>query len=194
MPKSAITHLEQQLEAIRLEAFAAGYAAAMEAIRKLASRAAPEAEVSAAAPSRRGRDRSRGRGRTQQAQPGTAKPTRSRRTSTRSGTSTVTRTTGPLAEIRTRRSAGRRSQRGTNALMIEEILKGATPNALRAAEIRNALQDKGVAISFASISQALGQLARRNAAEQNRDSKTWRATGGTPEPHSAPVSDAGPTG
>ena len=54
MPKSAITDLEQQIEAVRREAFAAGYAAAMEEVRELASRSAPQGEATAAASSRRG--------------------------------------------------------------------------------------------------------------------------------------------
>jgi Fe2+ or Zn2+ uptake regulation protein len=48
------------------------------------------------------------------------------------------------------------------------------PSAIRPAEIRKALQDNGVTISFASIRHALGQLEARNAAEQVGDSKTWR--------------------
>jgi hypothetical protein len=192
MAKASMTELQRKLEAIRHEAFAAGYSAAMEAVHELASRAAPQAEKTAVAPSRRGPGRGRGRARTQQAQPGTAKATRPRRTGTRSRTGAATRTTEHPAAIRTRRSKGRRSQRGMNALMIEEILKAAAPSALRPAAIRKALQDKGVSISFASISQALGQLQRRNAAEQ-WDSKTWRATGRASETHSEPVADAGPT-
>jgi hypothetical protein len=190
LPKS--TDLQQQIEAVRREAFAAGYAAAMEAVRELASRSAPQAGGTAAAPDRRGPGR--GRGRTKQPQPATAKPTRFRRTSTRARTSRSTRTAGRPAATRTRRLAGRRSQRGTNALLIEEILKSAAPNALRPAEIRRALQDKGVAIPFASIQHALGQLERRNAAEQVGDSTNWRATGEAPETPAMPAADAGPAG
>jgi len=40
------------------------------------------------------------------------------------------------------------------------------------------LQDNRVAISFASIRNALRQLEARNAAEQVGDSKTWRHRGG----------------
>ena len=40
MARTAITELQQQIEAVRREAFAAGYAAAMQAIRELTSRAA----------------------------------------------------------------------------------------------------------------------------------------------------------
>ena len=88
---------------------------------------------------------------TQEAQPATAKRTRCRRT--RARTSTVTRTSDRPAATRTRRLG--RSQRGTNALMIDEILKAAAPNALRPAEIRKGLQDNGVTVSFASIRYAL---------------------------------------
>jgi hypothetical protein len=170
MARTAITELQQQIEAVRREAFAAGYAAAMEAIRELTSRAAPGTRTAAAAaPSRRGRGRGRGRPRTRQAAPAAkATPTRRRRTG-------ATRAT--TATARTRRPAGRRPQRGTNARMIEEILKAAAPRAVRPAEIRKALQDNGVAMAFTSIRHALGQLEQRNAAEQVGDSKTWRHRG-----------------
>src|SRR5438477_533411 len=67
MARTAMTELQQQIEAVRREAFAAGYAAAMEAIREATSRAAPGARSAVAAPTRRGRGRGRGRaGRRQQ--------------------------------------------------------------------------------------------------------------------------------
>jgi Fe2+ or Zn2+ uptake regulation protein len=52
------------------------------------------------------------------------------------------------------------------------------PSPVRPAEIRKALQDNGVSISFTSIRNALRQLEARNAAEQVGDSKTWRYRGG----------------
>lgn len=58
--------------------------------------------------------------------------------------------------------------------MIEGILKGVAPGALRPAEIRKALQDNGATISYASISHALGQLEARNAAEKVGRGRTWR--------------------
>src|SRR4051812_23729905 len=155
MVRTAVTQLQQQMDEVRREAFAAGYAAAMQAIRDLASRSAPKNRTGTAAPSRRER------GRAQQGAPA-AQPTRTRRA----------RPNGAAAKVR--RSAAPRSQRGTNALIIEEILKGMAPSAVRPAEIRKALQDNGVTISFASIRHALGQLEARNAAEQVGDSKTWR--------------------
>jgi hypothetical protein len=175
MARTAITELQQQIEAVRREAFAAGYAAAMEAIRELTSRAAaPGTRSAAATPSRRGRGRGRGRARTRQAAPAAkATPARRRRTRT-------TRTArAATATARTRRPAARRPQRGTNARMIEEILKAAAPRAIPPAEIRKALQDNGVAMAFTSIRHALGQLEQRNAAEQVGDSRTWRHRGGT---------------
>jgi hypothetical protein len=54
-----------------------------------------------------------------------------------------------------------------------------TPSGVRPAEIRKALQDNGVPISFPSIHHALQQLEARNAAEQVGDSKSWRHRGGT---------------
>jgi len=153
MAKAATTELQQQIEEVRREAYAAGYAAAMQVIADGASRPAPKAGTTAAAPRRRGR------GRVRQAAPA-AKPIRPRR-------ARATATT-------TRRSANGRPQRGTNALIIEEILKRMAPSGVRPAEIRKALQDNGVAISFASIRNALRQLEARNAAEQVGDSKSWR--------------------
>src|ERR1044071_10317802 len=41
MAKSAISELQQQIEEVRREAFAAGYASAMQAVRERASRPAP---------------------------------------------------------------------------------------------------------------------------------------------------------
>jgi len=155
MPKAGMTELQQRIDEVRRQAYAAGYAAAMQVILDATSRPAPKAGATAAAPGRRGR------GRVRQAAPA-AKPTRRTRT---------TATTRP--------SANGRAQRGTNALIIEEILKVMAPSAVRPAEIRKALQDNGVAISFPSIHHALRQLEARNAAEQVGDSKSWRHRGGT---------------
>jgi len=178
MARTAMTELQQQIEAVRREAFAAGYAAAMEAIRELTSRAAPGTRTAAATPSRRGGGRGRGRARARRAAPAAAKakatPTRRRRTRTTRATTATARTRRPAA----RRPAARRPQRGTNARMIGEILKAAAPRAVRPAEIRKALQDNGVAMAFTSIRHALGQLEKSNAAEQVGDSKTWRHRGG----------------
>ena len=51
MAKSALTQLQEQIEAVRREAFAAGYAAAMQSIRDVASQPAPGAAP--VAPARR---------------------------------------------------------------------------------------------------------------------------------------------
>jgi hypothetical protein len=166
MARTAMTELQQQIEAVRREAFAAGYAAAMQAIRELTSRAAPEAGSRAAATPRR-RGRGRGRARARQAAPAAAKTPARRR-----------RARATTAVAKPRRAATRRPQRGTNARMIEEILKAAAPRAVRPAEIRKALQQNGVAMAFTSIRHALGQLESRNTAEQVGDSRTWRHRGG----------------
>src|ERR1700704_3637608 len=59
MTKAATTELQQQIEEVRREAYAAGYAAAMQVIADGASRLAPKAGTTAAAPRRRGRRRVR---------------------------------------------------------------------------------------------------------------------------------------
>ena len=157
---SAISELQQQIEDVRREAFAAGYGAAMQAIRELASR--PFAETGAAG--RRSRGGS-GRGR--------------RRTTRASTEATSRRTAKPnsRAQMR-RRSTARRPERGANAQRVEEILRTSAPQGLRIADIRKALQEKGTEISFTSLRHALSQLEKRNAAEQVGDSRTWRHRGG----------------
>ena len=50
MARAAVTQLQQQIEEVRREAFAAGYAAAMQAVREVASRPARQDGVSTAAP------------------------------------------------------------------------------------------------------------------------------------------------
>jgi hypothetical protein len=167
MARTAINQLQDQIEAVRHEAFAAGYAAAMQALRELAARPAPSAQGAAAAATPRRRGRRPGR----PAKPAApaARPTRQRRARRAAATP------------RTPRAGGRRPQRGTNARMVEEILQAAAPRPVRPAEIRKALQDKGVAMAFTSIRHALGQLESRNSAEQVADSKTWRyRSGGSP--------------
>jgi hypothetical protein len=59
MAKAAVTQLERHIEAAHREAYAAGYAAAMQVISDLASRPAPKAGTAPAAPRRRGRGRVR---------------------------------------------------------------------------------------------------------------------------------------
>jgi hypothetical protein len=157
MAKSAVSELQQQIEEVRCEAFAAGYAAAMQGVRELASRPAPASGSTA----------SRGTG-----PRGAARPNRA-------AAPTLRRRPGASPGARPLRTRSKRPQRGSNAERIQEILEGATPRALRQAEIRQAMSDKGVEISFTSVRQALRQLEARNAADQVGDSKTWRHRGGT---------------
>lgn len=157
MARTAINQLQEQIEAVRREAFAAGYAAAMQAVRDVAAKPAPGAESAAAAPQR-------GRRGTRTRQARAAAGTRQRQA--RAATATPRRT---------RRSGGARPQRGTNARFVEEVLQSNAPRAMRPAEIRTAIQrDKGVAMAFTSIRHALGQLESRRVAEQVGDTKTWR--------------------
>lgn len=150
MAKTAMTHLQEQIEAIRREAYEAGYAAAMQAIRGFTTRPAAAAT---AAP--RGRPRA-------QAAPAKRAATRGRR---------------PAANAP---AARKRPQRGSNARLIAEVLKGMPSGMAKPAEIRKALQeDKGVAMAFTSIRHALGQLATRNEVTASEDGKIWRYLGGT---------------
>jgi D-tyrosyl-tRNA(Tyr) deacylase len=156
MARTAITELQQQIEEVRRQAFAAGYAAAMQAVRELASRPAAGAAATVQ------RQRRAGGGR----KPTATTPPRGHRGGARQGAG------------RPRRSAASRPQRGTNAQTIEEILQAAAPRALRQAEIRQGLKDKGIEVAFTSIRHALGQLEARNAAEQVGSTKTWRHRSG----------------
>jgi hypothetical protein len=149
MAKTALVQLQDQIEAIRSEAYAAGYAAAMEAVRNFSARPAADASSGASVPVRRGSAKPvpvkaparRGR------PPEAAKPARTRR----------------------------RPQRGTNARLITEILQESGEDFVRPAVIRDALQrDKGAAVAFTSIRHALGQLQTRGEVEQSADGKSWR--------------------
>jgi hypothetical protein len=148
MAKTALTQLQDQLEAIRREAYAAGYAAAMQAIRDFAARPG-----SSAAPARRGRPAKAA------ALPA---PRRGRRR-------------GAAAKPR---AARRRPQRGTNARLIAEVLKALPSGTGRPADIRAALtRDKGVTMAYTSIRHSLGQLQARGEVSAGADGKTWRYTG-----------------
>jgi hypothetical protein len=154
MAKTALNQLQDQIEAIRREAqaagYAAGYAAAMQAIRDFAAR------PTAATPVRRGRP-------AKVAAPATPAPRRGR---------------PPSAAAKPARATRRRPQRGSNARLIAEVLKALPSSTGRPADIRKALQsDKGVAMAFTSIRHALGQLAARNEVQPSADGKTWRYLG-----------------
>jgi hypothetical protein len=159
MAKTAIDQLQDQIEAIRRESYAAGYAAAMQAIRDFTARPAASP---AAAPRRSA------------APPAAAPaaPVRRRRTAAKAPTAARS-PRGPRA------AAQGRPQRGTNARLIAEVLQAMPSGTARPAEIRKALQsDKGVAMAFTSIRHALGQLASRNQVASTDDGKTWRYLGG----------------
>jgi len=146
MARTALTQLQEQIEAVRREAYAAGYAAALQAVREFASRATLGAAEPAAT--------ARGRGRPRRAQ-----PAQRRRGTARTASS----------------PANPRPQRGTNARLIEEVLQAFAPRAARPTEIRHALQqEKGVSMAFTSIRHALGQLESRQAVEQLDGGKSWR--------------------
>jgi hypothetical protein len=154
MAKTALTQLQDQIEAIRREAYDAGYAAAMQAIRDFVAH--PSA---AAAPPSRTRAPAKPP-RAAKPAPATKAPQRRRR--------------GPAKAA----AAASRPQRGTNARLIAEVLKAMPLGVARPAEIRSALQrDKGVQMAFTSIRHALGQLASRREVEASADGKTWRYLG-----------------
>jgi hypothetical protein len=150
MAKTALDQLQEQIEAIRREAYAAGYAAAMQAVRDFAARPAGGPMPAASPPP---------------PPPRAAPPARRpRRTSAKAATASV-------------KAAAQRPRRGTNAQMIVEVLQAIAPRGARPAEIRQALQrDKGVDVAFTSIRHALGQLQAKNTVEAGND-RTWRYLG-----------------
>lgn len=176
MAKTALTQLQDQIEEVRREAFAAGYAAAMQAIRDVTSQPAPGAAPAGVRTPGRGRPRAAAPVRTARARSAAAPSGPAQRPAGRRRQAGAT----PRAPARAARAPGKRPQRGTNARLVAEVLQSSAPRPLRPAEIRSALQrDKGVAMAFTSIRHALGQLEGSHTAEQVADSKTWRHTGGT---------------
>ena len=149
MARTAMSQLEDQIELVPREAFAAGYAAVMQAIREIASRPAPAEKLSTpTAPARRGRP-------PRQPQPAPRK--------------TQARQAGADSK-----PAAQRLERGSNARFVEEALRASAPQAVRPAGIRATLQrDKGVSLAFTSIRHALGQLKARKAVEQDGNGG-WR--------------------
>lgn len=150
MAKTAVSELQQQIEEVRREAFATGYAVAMQAIRELASR--PLAGTATPSRTRRGR-----------AKPGaqSAATTPSRRRRARPSD----------VAARARRPAARRPQRGMNAQSIQEVLRAAAPRALRQAEIRKALQerDRGVIHLIAVRARPVGSASVCRAVGEQQD-------------------------
>jgi hypothetical protein len=150
MAKTALTQLQDQIEAIRREAYAAGYAAAMQAIRDFSARPIAGATP---APVRRGRSPK--------------------------AVSAAPRQGRPRAAAADKpRTSRRRPQRGTNARLIVEVLKALPSGSGRPADIRAALtRDKGVTMAYTSIRHSLGQLQARGEVSAATDGKTWRYTG-----------------
>ena len=161
MAETALKELNEQIKLVRQEAYAAGFAAAMRAIRAFAEKPAPSEPVS-----RRSQRSARA------PQPAPASSPRPKRAPT----------TGEVPKERGTAAAPRRA-RGANTQMVEQVLQANAPRPMRPAEIRSAIQrDNGTSIAFTSIRQALDQLAARNVVEQV-DAKSWRhhLGGGAPD-------------
>src|SRR5713101_6152631 len=153
MARTAMSQLEDQIELVRRETFAAGYAAAMQAIREIASRPAPAEKLSTpTALARRGRP-------PRQPQPAPRK-TQARQASADS------------------KPAAKRLERGSNARFVEEVLRALAPQPVRPAEIRAALQrDRGVSLAFTSIRLLRGDLDARGASIWMRKCRRMRDGG-----------------
>jgi len=189
---NALTQLQEQIEAIRKEAFSAGYQAAMASIREFAAQPNPAADGSPAQSSSRqsasrqsssrqssSRQRRQTHSRSRAGQARTGRRERAAEQSREPARSSARRS--PASGRAQRGTAGdgaARPQRGNNARLIEEVLREIGRPA-RPTEIRNALQrDKNAAMAFTSIRHALGQLEGRGVVEQVADTRTWRLTSG----------------
>ena len=151
MAKTALTQLQDQIEAVRKEAYAAGYAAAMQAVREFSARSASAT---------------------------TSAPTRGRPAKAAAPTAPARRGRPPGAMAKPARALRRRPQRGTNARLISEVLQASGSDFVRPATIRTALErDKDASMAFTSIRHALGQLEARGEVEQSADGKSWRYKG-----------------
>ena len=168
MAETALTVFQNQIEAIQSEAFAEGYAAAMKAVHELASRSVPQQSDRPTVPS--GSETAE----TETVRPEPSQAVSPLRTSDPVRRSPAKRHPARRAATDTRRSRGGRAKRGTNARMIQEILKKVAPRAVRQAEIRKALEERGVSLAYPSIGHALGQLKARKAAKQVGKSGSWR--------------------
>jgi hypothetical protein len=147
MAKTAVTVLQDQIAAIRQEAYAAGYVAAMRAIRDFAAKppasAVPTRRLRATAKLPKQATRRRGR------PPSTARPT-------------------------TRQRPRRGNNAQLIAEVLKAMPSGtARPTEIRKA----LQSDKGVAMAFTSIRHAPGQLANRHEVETSSDGRTWRYVG-----------------
>jgi hypothetical protein len=168
MADEALTQLHAQIDSIRRQAYAEGYAAAMKRIHELASQSLPQQSEKPTAPNGSGS----GENGTERPEPNQAAiPLRTRNAVRRPP---AKRRAARSVATDTRRLRRGRAKRGANAQMIQEILKKAAPRAVRQAEIRRSLEDRGVLLPYPSIGHALGQLKARKSAKQVGKSGTWR--------------------
>jgi hypothetical protein len=168
MADEALTQLHAQIDSIRRQAYAEGYAAAMKRIHELASQSLPQQSEKPTVPNGSGS----GENGAERLEPNQAAiPLRTLNPVRRSP---AKRRAVGRAATDTRRPTRGRAKRGTNARMIQDILKRAAPRAVRQAEIRRALEERGLSLPYTSIGHALGQLKARRAAKQVGKSGTWR--------------------
>jgi hypothetical protein len=151
MAKTALSGLQEQIEAIRQEAYATGYAAAMLTVSEFSTQTASGSGGAA-------------RGGAGKPAPAVSGKPKGRR--------------GRSLAVPARPAADRkRPGRGTNARLISEILREAASDFIRPAAIRTALQKQKATIAFTSIRHALGQLQARGEVEPSSDGKNWRYVG-----------------
>jgi len=186
MAKTAMNQLEEQIEVIRREAYDAGYAAAMQALREFAGHSSDAAATAVVSRGRKAAKTVNPQPRRAAATASTPQPTTTTKvqspTAPKSKAQSATAAKPKSTTVRKARAKAQpiRPQRGTNALLIAELLKGRS-DSTRPADIRKALQrDKGVSVSFTSLRHALDQLAQRGEVEASADRKEWRYVGNGP--------------
>jgi hypothetical protein len=150
--KSAVTELNDQIEAIRQEAYNVGYAAAMRAVAEFSTSGVAKTKTT---------------GKATAAKSTSAKPTTAAKGASRQ------QTRAPA------KPAVRHTRRGDNARHITEALMTLPDRTGPAAAIKKALAAKGHDIPYTSIRHSLGQLQARGEASLAGDGKTWSYTAAT---------------
>jgi hypothetical protein len=146
--QSAVTELNDQIEAIRQEAYNEGYAAAMRAVTEFSTSGTAKATTAKATAAK-----------STSAKPATAAKGTSRK-----------QTRVPA------KPAVRHTRRGDNARHITEALMTLPDRTGPAAAIKKALAAKGHDIPYTSIRHSLGQLQARGEASLAEDGRTWSYT------------------
>jgi hypothetical protein len=154
---SAVTQLQDQIEAIREAAYNEGYSAAMRAVLNFARQPAAKPQTRSATTGK-----------------SSAKATASRKVTVAPA---AAQTSSPKGETASQ-APTRMGRRGENAPLIEAALKSLPNHTGRAGDIRTAIKKQHkTELAFTSIRNALGQLQKDSKVTLADDGKTWSLSG-----------------